>query len=174
MANTTIKSGPSESAGFAAATQAVEEPDIEDVDDEEEEDEDEENEDVKRRQLEVVKNRSKLYRQKAKQLIDNKLKTQLIARARMRIINIIFGVTGVGLIVTVGNMLFQAIAGNLLRIKGVTKLTGIELGILVGLFLLLLALYILILMVVSLFTDPWSAGLVAIESAIKKLFGILD
>ncbi|PLX25102.1 hypothetical protein C0580_03290 [Candidatus Parcubacteria bacterium] len=68
-------------------------------------------------------------------------------------------------------MLYQGFFGNLLNLPGVTKLSGFEIGILIILGALFFALYILTLMLVTLFSDPWSVALIAVQAAIEKLFG---
>lgn len=158
-------------AGAQAAVPRQENTPTTDEEEDDEEDEDEENEAVRKRTLEFEKNRSKVYRRRVKKLIEDKIKKQIAARTSIRLVNALFGITGIGLIVTFFIMSFQAICGNILRIKGVVKLEGIEMGIWIILCLALMALYIFILMLVSLFSDPWKAGVTLISDALSSLFG---
>ncbi len=126
-----------------------------------------------RARLTADKKSSKEFREQAKKQVEayaRRVAKKAADKVGIRVVNAIFGATGFGLVVTFFIMLGQCFFGNMMGIKGVTKLSGLEIGILVGIGGLLFFLYIFITMVVGLFSDPWKAGITALSSAIESLF----
>lgn len=126
-----------------------------------------------RNRLDADRKASKEFRKKAEEAVKARLRALALKYAGkigLRVVNILLGSTGVGLIIVFFVMLYQGFFGNLLSLPGVTKLSGLEQLILLGLGVLMFALYIFFIMTVSLFSDPWSTGIQAIKESIESLF----
>lgn len=128
-----------------------------------------------RNKLNADRKASKEFRKKAEEAVKARLRAATVkygGKIGLRFVNAILGFSGFGLVVVLVIMLYQGFFGNLLRLPKVTKLSGLEIGILALLTIAFLALYIFVLMLVSLFSDPWRLALEVVKTAIEKLLGI--
>lgn len=127
-----------------------------------------------RNRLNADRKASKEFRKQAEEMVKARLRAAAVkygGKVGLRVINAILGFSGFGLIIVFGVMLYQGFFGNMLRLPKVTKLSGLEIFLLLLLAALFFALYILVLMLVSLFSDPWRLALTAVKVAIEQLFG---